>query len=571
MVRALVGASARTGWRTRSCSAGRAGPARPPPPGSSRRWSTASRARPPSRAASATQCVAIREGQHLDVVEIDAASHGGVDDARELRERAPTAPAMGREKVYILDEAQRLSREAFDALLKLFEEPPPDVRFVLATTEPHKMPATIVGRCQRFDFRRITHRGAGRTCCSASRRGRACTLDPAGRRVDGAPGGGFRARRGVAARPGRGAGRRRDHRRDLVASLVGAVQGDVQYELADAVAVGDTRGVFEVVDRLVQNGQDLRHLTVAGARAFPRPASWCRPRRTSRRCWTSRPRPTQRLAAQAAKFTTAELSRVRVAAARGAGRHAVDHVAAALARAGAGARARSRRPTRPAGLAARIERLERLAGVAGAAVARRGRGGRAARRRAGPQPMRRDRPRRAAARRRTRVRAGSGQARSRPRAEPPVRRRTLPRRRGPVSLGVAGPGTRPMRPAEPSTSRIASAGRGRSCWSTCRQQRQMILTANLDSATAASCDGDTLEIAFPPGKKFGVEKVQGREAELQAAFVEVFGVSPRSCAWRARTCRRHGRRRRRRRGPDDRRGRPRPAQGRAGRRDRGRP
>src|SRR5438094_6858606 len=100
------------------------------------------------------QCVTIREGTHLDVVEIDAASHGGVDDARELRERAPTAPAQGREKVYIIDEAQRLSREAFDALLKVFEEPPPGVRFVLCTTEPHKMPATIVGRCQRFDFRR---------------------------------------------------------------------------------------------------------------------------------------------------------------------------------------------------------------------------------------------------------------------------------------------------------------------------------------------------------------------------------------------------------------------------------
>src|SRR5881392_4216856 len=90
------------------------------------------------------QCLRIRDGSHLDVVEIDAASHGGVDDARELRERAPTAPAMGREKVYIIDEAQRLSREAFDALLKLFEEPPVGVRFVLATTEPHKMPATIV-------------------------------------------------------------------------------------------------------------------------------------------------------------------------------------------------------------------------------------------------------------------------------------------------------------------------------------------------------------------------------------------------------------------------------------------
>src|SRR5438132_3156190 len=102
------------------------------------------------------QCAAIRDGTHLDVAEIDAASHGGVDDARELRERAPTAPAQGRENVYINDEAQRLSREAFDALLKIFEEPPQGVRFVLATTEPHKMPATIVGRCQRFDFRRVS-------------------------------------------------------------------------------------------------------------------------------------------------------------------------------------------------------------------------------------------------------------------------------------------------------------------------------------------------------------------------------------------------------------------------------
>ena len=105
------------------------------------------------------QCVAIRDGTHLDVVEIDAASHGGVEDARELREKAPTAPVQGREKVYIIDEAQRLSREAFDALLKVFEEPPAGVRFVLATTEPHKMPATIVGRCQRFDFRRHTMEG----------------------------------------------------------------------------------------------------------------------------------------------------------------------------------------------------------------------------------------------------------------------------------------------------------------------------------------------------------------------------------------------------------------------------
>src|SRR5206468_330441 len=205
------------------------------------------------------QCTLIRDGQHLDVVEIDAASHGGVDDARELRERAPTAPAMGREKVYILDEAQRLSREAFDALLKLFEEPPPAVRFVLATTEPHKMPATIVGRCQRFDFRRIP------TEVMADLLERVAKQE------------GFTLERSAAellARQSEGSARDAESLLDqcavlgggeitaaTVGVLIGAPRSDVQFELADAVAVRDARGVFEIVDRLVQEGNDLRHLT----------------------------------------------------------------------------------------------------------------------------------------------------------------------------------------------------------------------------------------------------------------------------------------------------------------------
>ena len=152
------------------------------------------------------QCIAIREGTHVDVVEIDAASHGGVDDARDLREKAPTAPMVGREKIYIIDEAQRLSREAFDALLKLFEEPPPGVRFVLATTEPHKMPATIVGRCQRFDFRRLTIEDLVRAP-RQRRQGRGRRARPDRRVCDRATGGGLGSRRAVAIGPGDGARR----------------------------------------------------------------------------------------------------------------------------------------------------------------------------------------------------------------------------------------------------------------------------------------------------------------------------------------------------------------------------
>ena len=110
--------------------------------------------------------------------------------SRRRASRAPTAPVQGREKVYIIDEAQRLSREAFDALLKVFEEPPPGVRFVLATTEPHKMPATIVGRCQRFDFRRLTMDDLAAHTSSRWQRGR--TIRCRGPR-DRSPGRGLRS------------------------------------------------------------------------------------------------------------------------------------------------------------------------------------------------------------------------------------------------------------------------------------------------------------------------------------------------------------------------------------------
>jgi DNA polymerase III subunit gamma/tau len=99
-------------------------------------------------------CVSIAAGTSLDVIEMDAASNNSVDDIRELREKVGFAPALGRWKVYILDEAHMLSTSAWNAFLKTLEEPPPNTIFVLATTEAHKVPATIVDRCHRFDFQR---------------------------------------------------------------------------------------------------------------------------------------------------------------------------------------------------------------------------------------------------------------------------------------------------------------------------------------------------------------------------------------------------------------------------------
>jgi DNA polymerase III subunit gamma/tau len=100
-------------------------------------------------------CLVFLEGRAMDLIELDAASNRGIDEIRSLREKVGFAPATAEFKVYIIDEAHMLTDAAFNALLKTLEEPPPHVIFVLATTEPHKVPATIASRCQRFDFRRI--------------------------------------------------------------------------------------------------------------------------------------------------------------------------------------------------------------------------------------------------------------------------------------------------------------------------------------------------------------------------------------------------------------------------------
>jgi DNA polymerase-3 subunit gamma/tau len=101
-------------------------------------------------------CRAITEGRHIDVIEMDAASNTGVDDVREIIEAVRYAAVSARYKIYIIDEVHMLSRNAFNALLKTLEEPPPHVKFLFATTEVNKVPVTVLSRCQRFDLRRIT-------------------------------------------------------------------------------------------------------------------------------------------------------------------------------------------------------------------------------------------------------------------------------------------------------------------------------------------------------------------------------------------------------------------------------
>ena len=101
-------------------------------------------------------CTQLKEKKAIDIIEIDAASNNGVDEIREINNKVNLVPAVGKYKVYIIDEVHMLSISAFNALLKTLEEPPSHVVFILATTEPHKIPATILSRCQRFDFKPLT-------------------------------------------------------------------------------------------------------------------------------------------------------------------------------------------------------------------------------------------------------------------------------------------------------------------------------------------------------------------------------------------------------------------------------
>nr|WP_030483351.1 DNA polymerase III subunit gamma and tau [Nocardioides aequoreus] len=196
----------------------------------------------------------------VDVIEIDAASHGGVDDARDLRERAFFAPVSSRYKVYIIDEAHMVSSQGFNALLKLVEEPPEHLKFIFATTEPEKVIATIRSRTHHYPFRLIPPRVLSDHLAELCER-EGVSIDPAALPLV------------VRA----GAGSARDSLSVLDQLLGGAGPDGVTYEVAtgllgytpdnlldevvDAFAAHDGAGVFGVVDKVIETGQDPRRFT----------------------------------------------------------------------------------------------------------------------------------------------------------------------------------------------------------------------------------------------------------------------------------------------------------------------
>jgi DNA polymerase III subunit gamma/tau len=200
-------------------------------------------------------CRAIAAGTSLDVIEMDAASNRSVDDIRQLRERVGYAPAAGHWKVYILDEAHMLTREAWNAFLKTLEEPPSNTVFVLATTEPHKVMPTIVDRCQRFDFQRPSPEqiaGVVRRVADAE----GIEIEPgAVVAVSRAAAGSFRDALGTLDQLVSYGGKK--VQTEDVLAVLGVADAELILAAADALAAGDARGVLEATERLSASGHDV--------------------------------------------------------------------------------------------------------------------------------------------------------------------------------------------------------------------------------------------------------------------------------------------------------------------------
>ncbi len=203
-------------------------------------------------------CVAISEGSSLDVIEIDAASNRGIDEIRDLREKVRLVPVEGRYKVYIIDEAHMLTTEAANALLKTLEEPPPHAVLVLVTTEPHRLPATITSRTQRFDFKRIPQATiVERLRAIASSEGITVADDALAliaRSADGALRDAESLLDQLNAFCG-GAITKAD-----VLALLGVVDQDVAQEIADAVIAGDAARCLTLAGQVIDEGRDPRQI-----------------------------------------------------------------------------------------------------------------------------------------------------------------------------------------------------------------------------------------------------------------------------------------------------------------------
>lgn len=204
------------------------------------------------------QCINCREivsGVSMNVMEIDAASHRGIDDIRSLREKIKFAPVAGNKRIYIIDEVHMLTSEAFNALLKTLEEPPPHAVLILATTEPHKVPLTILSRCQRFDFHRIGFGDLVSHLREVAAKTSFQVEDEALKLIARAAEGGLRDALSILDQAA--AFGNKQITCANVHQILGTVQQEVLEEMVDSLARQETAVGFKIIDTLFTQGKDL--------------------------------------------------------------------------------------------------------------------------------------------------------------------------------------------------------------------------------------------------------------------------------------------------------------------------
>jgi DNA polymerase-3 subunit gamma/tau len=480
---------------------------------------------------------AIAAGTSLDVVEMDAASNNSVDDIRELRENVSLAPMQGGKRVYILDEAHMLTQAAWNAFLKTLEEPPPHVVFVLATTEAHKVPATIIDRCHRFDFQRPSlEQIAGVLKRVATEEGISIP-DPAVGMLARAATGSFRDALGTLEQLVTYGGN--EVKLEDVLEILGVADAELVLAAGEALASRNPREALLTVQSLSESGRDftqfmrdlsahLRHLFVVQTLGHV-PDSF-----------SVTAEQTDRLASQAERISQGEILR------------AIDFLAAAIAAVKDGSEPRIQlemallKATQPQadlslqGLMFRMDQLERaVGGTAAAPPADAGRDGaaepaEAAQSRASatasapaggdhpaapagqPAAPEREAPREAAATRAAATRAPAAQA-------------SQPGTPVPVAHGSGGSGSGVSRAAvavEASPERapqgVGSIGLDHivTLWPAIGQavgEQNGMLGAALSAASPTGLDGDRLTVAFPPDAAFVKKKAeQGRDLVANA-------------------------------------------------------
>jgi DNA polymerase III subunit gamma/tau len=436
---------------------------------------------------------AILAGTSLDVVEMDAASHNSVDDIRELRENVALAPMQGRKRVYILDEAHMLTTQAWNAFLKTLEEPPPHVVFVLATTEAHKVPPTIVDRCHRFDFHRPSlEQIAGVLRRVAAEEGIAVP-DPAVGMLARAATGSFRDALGTLEQLVTYGGR--EVKLEDVLDILGVADAELVLDAAEAITERDPRAALLGVQRLSDSGRDftqfmrdlsahLRHLFVVQTLGEV-PDSF-----------SVTAEHTDRLRSQADRLAQGEILR------------AIDFLAAALAAVKDGSEPRiqlemallkATQPQADLSLQALMFRIEQLEGRTGGAAP--ADGGRASEARAGPTS------------------AGGGGAPAPPRAAGGERGAVA----APVAAALA---------AEPEEEPAAAleVEQVHKLWPAIAEavaERNGMLGAALAAARPVAVEGDRLTVAFPADAAFVKKKAEAGRELIQAAVRGLTGRTAR--------------------------------------------